>query len=100
MGMKRILEEFANGNLNPNERYFNRGSAFSQAGLALQNAETALRSTLDEAALPLLDRFQAAEEEMDYLVRTDRFLYGYRLGLLMGMEALGISDELLVGGGN
>jgi len=33
-----------------------------------------------------------------YLVTADKFIYGFRLGLLTGLEAAALSDEFAVNG--
>lgn len=96
--MGGILEQFACGNLNPNERNFRRGSEFGKKSRALIDAEKALRSALDEPQKMLLDSFVNAQYDSDYLERMDKFINGYRLGVLMTMEVFQANDELMTSG--
>ncbi len=98
--MMNILEEFLNGNIQPNDRYFCRGSKYGQAIKKLSDAEHALRAALNEQETELLNAYVNAQEKIDYLSGTDRFIYGYRLGVLMTMEVFRTSDEIIVSGEN
>lgn len=71
-----------------------------QAIKKLSDAEHALRAALNEQETELLNAYVNAQEKIDYLSGTDRFIYGYRLGVLMTMEVFRTSDEILVGGEN
>ena len=96
--MNNILEDFANGNLHPNERCFKKNSSYAQALKNVANAEHALLSALHEPEKKLLDAFIQAQDEISYLSRTDQFIYGYRLGVLMTLEVFCTSDEIVAGG--
>ena len=96
--MKNILEEFANDNIQPNTRCFRRGSKFGQATLKLADAERALRAALNEAETEMFNDYVNAQDKIDYYTRTDRFIYGYRLGVLMTMEVFQTSDEIVISG--
>ena len=48
--------------------------------------EDRLRSMLDGEALELFARYIKAQAEVSQMNETDRFIYGYRLGVLMTME--------------
>lgn len=96
--MINILEELANDNLHPNSRYYRRNTEFDRATKQVADTENALRTVLGEPEKRLLDAYSKAQDEIGYLSRTDKFIYGYRLGVLMTMEVFRTSDELVTGG--
>lgn len=96
--MINILEELANDNLHPNSRYYRRNTAFDLATKKVSDTEGALRAALSEPEKKLLEDYTKAQDEIAYLERTDKFIYGYRLGVLMTMEVFRTSDEIVTGG--
>ncbi len=63
----------------------------------LAECEAALTAVLDPPARALLDNLEAAHWEAEDLAGTDRFVYGYRLGVLMTVEAFCGQDLLALG---
>lgn len=96
--MKSILKEFANDNLHPGSRDFVRNSDYGRATKRLSDTETALLASLCEPEKKLLNDFIKAQEDIHYLSNIDRFIYGYRLGVLMTMEVFQTSDDIVTGG--
>lgn len=96
--MKNILIDFANDNLQPNARFFRQGSEYSLAIERICQREDALLAALGETETALFKDYVEAQDEINYLTKTDQFIYGYRLGVLMTMEVFRTSDELVTGG--
>jgi len=96
--MNSILEELYRGNINPSVRSFRQGSAFDRATGKLSHTADVLLESLDETQKGFFQAFEAAQDEMQDLENTDKFVYGFRLGLLTGLEAAAASDEFAVNG--
>ena len=84
--MKSILEEFACGNISPEPRFFKRDSHYGLTMKILSDSEEKLLSVLDGDLKETLKQFSEAQAEISILSGVDRFIYGYRLGVLMTME--------------
>lgn len=96
--MINILEELANNNIHPDSRYYIHNSKYGQAAEKLTKAEKALNIKLNEEEKKLFIEYNNAQDELNYLSRTDKFIYGYRLGVLMTMEAFRTDDDIITGG--
>jgi len=96
--MQSILEEFANGNISPETRFFKKNSRYWRAMQHLTDTEEKLFSALNEQEKELLKIFSETQSEVSFLSGIDRFIYGYRLGVLMTMEVFNGKDDLIVGG--
>ena len=51
-----ILKDFFYGNINPNEKQFDRNSEYGKAAAGLADEEEKLRSMLDQEAATVLDK--------------------------------------------
>ena len=96
--MKSILEEFACGNISPEPRFMKRHSEYDKAVKALSDAENKLHAVLDDKGQELLKALIDAQGKVNYLANTDKFIYGYRLGILMTMEVFDGKADLLTPG--
>lgn len=83
-----ILEDFANGNINPNERGFKRNTEYGRAVKAVSDSEDKLLVTLNEGEKKLYEDYFKAQMDLESLSLTGRFIEGYRLGALMMLEVL------------
>ena len=95
--MKSILEEFAYGNISPQPRFFKKDSHYGRTMKTLSDSEEKLLSVLDGELKDTLKQFSDAQAEISLLSGVDRFVYGYRLGVLMTMEVFSGKDDLIVG---
>jgi len=95
--MKSILEEFAYGNISPEPRFFKKDSHYGRTMKILSDSEEKLLSVLDGELKDTLKKFSEAQAEISLLSGVDRFMYGYRLGVLMTMEVFNSKDDLIVG---
>lgn len=97
--MGSILEAFANQDLLTEPRFHDNNPAYGNAMRKLVDAEEALMGRLDPTGKKLLEAFEAAQCDVDDQVATDRFVYGYRLGVLMMVEVFTQRDELIAEAG-
>ena len=96
--MKSILEEFARGNIPSELRTFKNDSHFGRTMKVLSDTEDRLLAALGDELTEVFKQFSAAQSEINPLSNIDRFIDGYRLGVLMTMEVFNYRDDLVVGG--
>lgn len=96
--MRSVLEEFACGNIDPEVRFVRPGSEYSKAMQRVVDCESELMGVLPESKKDLVNAFIDAQGSVSLLSGTDRFIYGYRLGVLMTMEIFNGMENLLPGG--
>lgn len=96
--MTSILEEFACGNVSPEPRFFKPGSQYGRAMDALLKDEEKLLAALNESEKELFKGYCDTQSEVSRLSGMSRFIYGYRLGVLMTVEVFEGKDDLIVGG--
>ena len=93
--MKSILEEFANGNISPDIGTFKKNSPYSHALRSVVDYQDKLLSKLDDESKEIFDKLIYAQLEATSISNNDKFIYGYRLGVLMTMEVFtGRKDEI------
>lgn len=93
-----ILEALARDNLRPGEsRSFQSGSAYHKALEHVVKSENELRAALSENT-PLFDAFSRVQDELDSFTQTEKFISGFRLGMLMAVEVFTMPDDLIFGG--
>jgi hypothetical protein len=95
--MKSILEEFAFGNINPNDGTISKGSRYEKIMNLVADIENKLLITLDGEPKELLIKFSSAQLEANAISNNDKFIYGYRLGVLMTMEVFKGPDDNIFG---
>ena len=84
--MTNILKEFAYGNLNPNNGTIVKGTRYETVVNIIAKSEEKLLSLLNGESKDLLIKFSSAQLEANAISNTDKFVDGYRLGVLMTME--------------
>lgn len=93
--MKSILKEFAYGNINPSIGTIKKGSKYERVMQTISDNEERLLSMLNGEAKELLVKFSSAQLEATAISNDDKFIYGYRLGMLMAIEVFkGIPDAI------
>ena len=95
--MKSILEEFACGNISPEPRFFKRDSRYGRAMEMLSDSEEKLLVALSGDEKETFKAFSDAQAEINLLSGIDKFMYGYRLGVLMTIEVYTGRDDLMAG---
>lgn len=96
--MRSILEEFAYGNICPNDQYFRRDSEFGRAMELVTRNEQKLLERLGADDKEVFQKYIDAQGEVNRLTATKNLIYGYKLGLIMTAEAFITSGSLIVGG--
>ena len=96
--MKSILENFAYGNINPDMGIIKKGSKYERIMETIADSEKKLLSMLDGEPKELLITFSSAQLEANSISNVDKFIYGYRLGVLMTMEVFNGRDDAIFGG--
>lgn len=86
--MDSILEELYYGNVNPNTQYFNKQSDFGRAMKVLSDKESELLAVLNDTEKEVLQRYINAQLEVNSLTAKTKFLYGFKLGFQIAVEAL------------
>ena len=76
------------GNITPNEKAFEKGSALGKAFAELEKNEDHLRTILDDDGKTTLEAFAAAQSEINHLTAQDAFVDGFRLGVQIVLAAL------------
>ena len=98
--MKSILEAFADDELEPNPPHTAPNSAHAKALDRLMKHEKLVFDALGEQQHQLMEDFEDAQGNMDDIARTDRFVTGFKLGVLMMTEVYEGRDELFARLGN
>ncbi len=96
--MKSMLEELLNGNLKLADRSSRRGSEYSRAADLLVKADDRFCSMLNESQIKAYKDVRDAQYKVNYMELKDRFIYGFRMGLLIAMEVYNTSDDFVVDG--
>jgi len=94
--MKSILEEFARGNISPEPRTFKRDSHYGRAIQVVSDYEEKLLAVLSEQDKDMLIKLSDAQAALSLLSGIDKFIYGYRLGVLMTTEVFNGRESLMV----
>ncbi|MCL2563232.1 MAG: hypothetical protein FWE08_04270 [Oscillospiraceae bacterium] len=95
--MYSILEQFALGNISPENQSLEKGSPEDKALTQIVNAEVALFSALALEKHGLLTDYSEAQLELNHLTAVKNRIYGYKLGVLMTAEAFVTGGDLVAG---
>ena len=95
--MKSILREFAYGNISPTVGAAKKDSHYERIAKTLLDRETKLLAMLDGELAEIFKQFIDAQARLSSIVETDRFIYGYRLGVLMTMDVFNDYDDAAFG---
>ena len=85
--MRRILEEFWYGNINPQDKQFHRGTKFDESLKLMCRNEQKLDALLEEKEKDLFEKFKDCRDEVAKYTAEDAFVTGFRLGARMIIEA-------------
>lgn len=98
--MNGILEAFADDNLRTNPIARKESSKCRKAARSMYETAEELEKKLNNEERKLFERFCNAQGEESHMYQVDRFIQGYRLGVLMMFEVFtGTSDFILSGEG-
>ena len=90
--MRRILEEFWYGNINPQDKQFNRGTKYDEAVRLLSKNEEKLIAMLDEKEKDIFEKFKDNQDEISKYNSADAFVAGFRLGARLVIESFSEDD--------
>lgn len=94
--MGKILEAIATDRLCVEPAIFKGDSKFNQARSRYCTLGEKLLDKLNEEEKKLLDDYSTAQTEESLLYGNDRFVKGFRLGVLMMMEVITDEDDLIL----
>ena len=96
--MKSILHEFAYGNINPAEHSIPKNQHYKRTLNKLHEYDNTLQSSMDEEAQELFKRYTDALAEIHFIDETDKFIYGFKLGVLITTEVFVGKNSVVLGG--
>ena len=83
-----ILKDFFYGNINPNEKQFDRNSEYGKAASGLADEEEKLRSMLDHEMTSILDKMICLQASVTGLTAEEYFIDGLRTGFRLALAIL------------
>ena len=90
--MKNFIEELYYGNINPQERYFDRKSKTGKSILAIADVEDSLNKVLNDKGKELFKEYQRLDGEITADSNLDSFIVGFRMGAKFAFDTY-ISDR-------
>ena len=81
-----ILEEFANGNIDPLNNNYGRNPDYRRVLRDVLALEEKFLDALSESEKGLYTKYTKAQDELESMLTTNAFTQGYRLGVLMTIE--------------
>ena len=94
--MGKILEAIATDHLCVEPAIYKGDSKFNRARNQYCTLGEKLMSKLNEEEQKMLDDYSTAQTEESLLYANDRFVRGFRLGVLMMMEVIMDEDDLIL----
>ena len=98
--MGKILEAIATDHLCVEPVIYEGDSKFNRARSRYCSLGEKLMAKLNEEEQKMLDDYSTAQTEESLLYGNDRFVKGFRLGVLMMMEVITDKDDLILHEGN
>jgi len=92
---RKILEALADENLQLVKRYISHDSETSQEMIRLGKLRTAFEETLSDEEKEAFQNLKDTSDSVNLNYATERFVVGFRLGVLMMTEVYAGSDELI-----
>ena len=89
--MKRTLIDLWYGNIDPREQAQANPQVPDLLKLLERNYD-ALSKTLNDDQKELLEKYQSCADEISGFCERDSFIYGFRLGMRLAIEALAEDD--------
>ncbi|MCL2851809.1 MAG: hypothetical protein FWE20_02065 [Defluviitaleaceae bacterium] len=96
--MKNILEKFALGKISPPFDGYRKDPQSRHTFNTYLDIEDKLMAMLDGEAKIIFEKYVKVQAEAMSMNETDKFIYGYRLGVLMTMEVFNDKEEADFGG--
>ena len=92
---QKILEALADGNLQLMKRSIDHDSETSQAMIRMGELREALEAALGDAEKELFQNLKDISDGVNINYATERFITGFRLGVLLMTEVYTGSDSLI-----
>ena len=92
---QKILEALADGNLQLMKRSIDHDSETSQAMIRMGELREALEAALGDAEKELFQNLKDISDGVNINYATERFITGFRLGVLLMTEVYAGSDSLI-----
>ena len=89
--MKKTLVDLWYGNIDPQEQAPTNPQVPDLLKLLERNHD-ALNKTLNDDQKELLEKYQSCADEISGFCERDSFIYGFRLGMRLAIEALAEDD--------
>ena len=94
--MQGILEEVDRGNILSGPRFFEPGTHYGRVMEVLADCEKRLETVLDEEGREIFEEFNKSQIEIELLIGIEKFVHGYRLGVLMAGEVFNGKNDSIV----
>lgn len=95
--MNEILEAFADDNLSINPMIYRGSPKYRKAIKIMHETAEALDGKLNDEEKKLFEQFRDAQSEESHIYDVDRFIRGYRIGVLMMFEVFAGTTDLIIG---
>ena len=93
---QKILEALANENLQLVKRSVDHDSEISQETVKLGKLRTAFEATLSNAEKEAFQNLKDTSDGVNMNYATERFITGFRLGVMMMTEVFAGGDNLII----
>lgn len=93
--MNDILKKLYSGKISPSTRFITISLDYKESSQKASKAEEALCQTFSEEQEQLFEEYQRLEGDLKHIDCADKFAYGFRLGLLMAVDAYETKDEYM-----
>lgn len=94
--MNKILEAFAVDNLSVNPAIYRGNSKYRKAIKAMYETAETLEGKLNDEEKQLFEQFCDAQSEESYIYELDKFIRGYRIGVLMMVEVFTETSDFIL----
>lgn len=84
--MGKILEALGDDNLCINPTFYHGPPEYNEAIKIMYEAAETLKTKLNDEEKKLFDQYCDAQSDANHIYQVDRFVRGYRLGVLMMVE--------------
>lgn len=91
--MKSILELFADDEIEVISRYYQHSKEYLKKYKTLEELEKKILGKLDSEGKTLFHEYDSIISELQSIIRTDEFIYGYQLGALMIIDVYSLLNS-------
>lgn len=92
--MESILRKLYYGNINPHKEKFEEDAIYQKAAETLIENEAKLMETLPKSHLSMFIAYVDAKAEVADTTALEKFSYGFKLGILLGMELFPSEEDI------